>query len=352
MGFGFNKRRVLNEWTGLVRIIHNISSHIITVFPLRLNPINHMKTVDDFIGNKSSVEKLCTWLTKYYHEPTAEIPNYCILSGISGNGKSFLPTLLANSFKVELFQITPLDITSMEDVNEVIKSINTTTLTGGRYKLVLIDDIDEYQVGYRTRLMEIAELSNHPVIFTCKKYVFLHEPEFTKNALRIKLNKPLTRELLNYLKTISRLDIHILDNIARQSKSVRSAILALYSHSPNSLINPIETGYLLFKTINKRQLTQVLNRRNIKYIFDAIRGYDEDALKVMERFAEFDYRIRARFEDIEPFFVNKMEEPIERVKLESRKKSKYVFKKKERRTETRTEKKKPKVAGPSLDGYI
>ena len=56
----------------------------------------------DFLGNKETIIVLSDWLSTYYHHPTKEVPNYAILFGSTGNGKTYLPTILAKEFDVDL----------------------------------------------------------------------------------------------------------------------------------------------------------------------------------------------------------------------------------------------------------
>jgi len=141
-----------------------------------------MDTIENFIGNDNAKEAIVNWLNYHFHSTATvkckkcgfpvmfkgdveyvncpkcssivsiDIKKYMFLYGSSGNGKSYLPKLLANSFEVELFKITPLDIQSTADLNEIIKSINIGTLSGKKRKIVLIDDIDEYNNRYKMGL--------------------------------------------------------------------------------------------------------------------------------------------------------------------------------------------------------
>ena len=85
---------------------------------------------------------------------------------------------------------------------------------------------------------------------------------------------------------------------------------------------------MFLRSINKRNLSEPITIRNIRKILDSIHGLSDDDISVMNKFGEFEYRIR-RFKgrlksyenQVDPFFVNHMKEPIENVKLE------YKFKK-------------------------
>ena len=295
--------------------------------------------VKDLLGNQETISVLVDWLNIYYHQPTKEIPNYAILFGSTGNGKTYIPTVLAKEFGVERFRITVDDIKSNEDFNQIIKSINMATLDGAKHKLILVDDVDAFQSKYQTRLFEIGKISKNPVIYTSSTFSlpfnasdFMKEKwaEFIKDSLKkvarspegriiwsklLKIEKPTVDDLFGYLKSISKLPDDTLRMIAEKSKSVRSAVLSTYNIAINDLTDGIATKGDLLKSITKRQLDEPLTRENIDFIFKAIRGYDDNAFKVMKKFADFNYRIKAKYEEIDPIFVNEMEEPIEKIKL-------------------------------------
>jgi len=272
-----------------------------------------MQTLNDFVGNKEAISKIINWLNACYHNEIRET-NYVVLQGVSGNGKTELVLLLAKSFDVALFRITPSDIENQQDLNDFIKSVNITTLEGKKHKLILIDDLDDYSKENQKKLFELPLVSKHPIIYACKTTYF--DKDFLKNGMYVKLKKPLTSELMEHLKTISDLPEDKLKEIALESKSFRSAILSVKNASVNELLNPNITKRESLRSINDRKLMEPINRENINFIFKSIKGYDKNALLVMLRFADFDYRIKAKFEEIEPYLVNKMIEPIEKVKLD------------------------------------
>jgi len=323
-----------------------------------------MKTIKDFVGNEILIHKIVKWLEKRYHNPDEETPKYAILQGSSGNGKSYLGELLANTFRVELFRITPLDIESKDDLNNIIKSINMNTLEGKPYKLIFIDDIDEFSKQYRNKLFNIVEISKFPIIFTTKTFIDSDFYNFSKNGERFNLFKPYAKEIIEYIK--DKLPFHYdkdrVEKIIKESKSFRSIELSLYNMQVNSLVSPLLTKNEWFSSINRRELKSNLSKDEIITLFDSIRGYDKNALKVMMKVAEFDYRVTAKYEKakgesyptIDKFFVNNMNAPIEKVML------KYQYKKninnnsvKKVMKESKQKKKiKPKKISSSVDRWI
>lgn len=370
-----------------------------------------MNTVRNFIGNSSAKEAIVNWLNYHFHSTATakckkcgfpvmfkgdtehvfcpkcnsnvnvDIKDYVFLYGNSGNGKSYLPELLANSFDVELFRITPLDIQSTNNLNEIIKSINMGTLSGKKHKIILIDDVDEYSSRYKIGLYEIGTISRHPVIYTSKRD--LYPPyqtkyksakkyhtilEFIKNGLILRIYKPTTSEMFEHLKTISNLPDDTLKTIARESKSFRSAVLSTYTANVNDLIIPIHSKRELLKSVKDRKFKQTLrldNWRNVDEItimdiFKCIKGYGDSAVALSERLANFDYRMRVLFEEIDPCFVNDMIEPIETIDIDWvwKKKRKTVVKSKDQKTVVKSKDQKTvapivkKSTTPNIDKYL
>lgn len=292
----------------------------------------------NILGNQDTIEILVDWLNIYYHQPTKEISNYAVLFGSTGNGKTYIPTVLAKEFGVERFRVTADDIESSEDINQILKSINMATLDGAKHKLILIDDIDMYHTRYQTKLFEVGKISKNPVIYTSSTYIL--PSDFLKGSLKkviknaegrilrselLKIKKPAISDLYNYLKSISKLPDDTLMNIAEKSKSVRSAVLSTYNLAINDMTECMTTKWELLKSITKRQLEEPLTRDNIGFVFKAIRGYDQNAFDVMLQFSNFDYRLKPEFYrrkkskvieiEIDPMFVNEMKKPIEKIKL-------------------------------------
>jgi chromosomal replication initiation ATPase DnaA len=290
--------------------------------------------IDEFVGNKDIVKIIGDWLSVYYEDKNKASNNYAILFGYSGNGKTFLVSLLAKEYRVELFHVTPEDVSSEQDAYNIYKSVNMKTLDNTNYKLILVDDIDEMPKEYQQIIFDIGKISIYPVIYTSKSYSL--SKEFLDGSLKkivignkgnvrkselLKLTKPLTSILEEHLrKKADEIGITITDevlhDIALNSKSVRSAELSLYNQMVNEILNPEKTRYELLRSISTRKLQEPLTRININYIFKSIQGYDDDAFRVMLKFAEFEYRIRVKNEEIDPIFVNEMTEKIQNVKFE------------------------------------
>lgn len=309
--------------------------------------------LEDFVGNYNTVRSLLSWLDDFYHG--IKDSNYALLIGDSGNGKSLLPELLSKKLNVDLLRIQPFSITCKNDLSNYIKSINIKPLDYEK-KLVLIDDIDDYNFRYKNGLYSIPEMSIYPVIFTSK--TFNLPQELKKGAVKNRnnkwyhlLRKPISTKLIPYLQTLNNdLSLENLKQIARESKSVRSATLSLYSHTVNDFIPDKPTKWDMITHIQRRELTVPLDRKNIRWIFDSIRGPSKSGTMknldlVMQKFAEFEHRITVNNEIIDPFFVNNMEEPIEKVRWrygEKKRPKKKTF------TKVKEPKSNPKKVKPTV----
>lgn len=245
-------------------------------------------------------------------------------------------------------------------------------MKGKKHKLILIDDFDDFHSRYKKGLLDIGKISTYPVIYTVKEYPYTRK-EFIDGSLKTVMNrlpsveKPLDSDLVKYLRKESDLPLEDIQKIAELSSSFRSAVLAL-NGTINDLIEETQTRRQVLDSIKQRKCTQPITRKNIFWIYNSIKGYDKDALAVRKVFRDFSYRIFVEYEEIEPWFVNNMVEPIERVTLKhdyynnknyskkSKKKPKDTSKEKvikqkpEPKKESEEEEPKPKT--PSLDKWL
>ena len=303
-------------------------------------------SLSNFVGNYNEVKILFNWLDDFYKN--IHNSKHAIIVGSSGNGKTFLSELLAKEFDVELFRIHPYNVEDGNQLNNILKSINLDTLDN-RKKLILVDDIDDFYYAYKKELYSIPKLSKYPVIFTSKDFGAVPS-ELRKGCLNgprskwyFHLQKPLTSLLHKFLLTqdIGNLSEKQVYKIAEQSKSVRSAVLTLKNKSVNTILDDKETIWDTINSIQRRELKKTLKDDNFRAIYKSIRGVKpggtmKDLVAVMKRFAIFNYRIKVKYEEIDPMFVNNMEEPIEKVFMH------YQFKKKTKKLKPKKVKEKPK----------
>jgi len=308
------------------------------------------KTVNDFVGknNFNTVSTLAKWIENYYFEPDKVKHNYAILIGSSGNGKSYLCELLANSFNIELFRVTPNDITSKEDLYDIIKSVRIKTLSGKQHKLILIDDFDDYQKVYKNGLIEIGTLSCYPVIYTLKSYPYGLK-EFANNSLKnnnrfLYVNKPLKSDLMQHFS--GKLSDEELEDLIEKSVSFRGVMLGI-TGGANELIEAEENVFQVLNSMKKRELNNPIDRKNVKLFFDSVKGdkgSGKNILMVRQALNEYSYRTHVQHETIDPWEINNAETPFEKVSFTP------VFRKrKNRNNNIKKEKKTRKKKLPSVE---
>jgi len=289
--------------------------------------------------NINAKSKIATWYNDYKDDKHKK---FLVLIGNSGNGKTFLPTLLAEEAGIGIFLVEPENVSTSDDINNVIKGINSSF--GDR--LILVDDFHLFKKNIRKKLQDIAKISIYPVIYTSAIWCF--DSNFLKGATIVKLQKPLTSELRGLLIKLGA-DYDLAEKIAKNSKSIRSAIMSLQNKSVNELTKEMQTTYSKLQDLRKRKFDENINRSSIKWIFESIRGYGSSSLQLMLELAEYDYKIMAQFQEIDPFIVNNMSAPVEDVEL------KYRFRKKDAKGESkiklREEKKKTKNFA-TIDDYL
>jgi len=257
------------------------------------------------IGNNTK-EKLSKWINDYIDgKPT----KFVVLFGQSGNGKTFFIKLLAKEADMDLYIIDPESVTTVEDINNAIKGLNSAF----EEKIILVDDFDYFTESFRKKLEEIPKIAKYPVVFTSSSWVF--NKKFLEDGFVIKVDRFLKSELTNFLINNYNIDHDFAEKLADESKSIRSAILSLENKKVNTLTRSLQTRAKTLQDIKQRRLQDNINMTNIKWLFRSIRGYSSSALSVMLAFAEYDYKVTTRFQEIDPFLVNNMQAPIEKVEL-------------------------------------
>lgn len=300
---------------------------------------------------------ICTHCnTGFEHESKSCV----IIWGNSGDGKTFICEYFADYFDVELYRVTSEDITDKHQMSYFLQSLNTTTLDG-RKKLILIDDFDEFSERDLRVIQDGIRRSRYPVIFTCIEYP---KGEFVKDALVVHMMKPFPDEIVVYLKTLQTgLSDLALYQIAEKSASFRSAILTAQSSVHNEFLLPYVSVSEMLRRVRNRNMQDPITESNVRKIFNAIKGVDDDSFSVMKRFAEFDFLIKrykdilvSYYREVDPFLVNNMVEKIENITLESTyKKFESSYKRPAnsvKKNEKKVEKKASVSAADSLDAWF
>jgi len=261
-----------------------------------------------YVGNINNKNKLIKWLKEFYNGRQKKTPNYAVLHGPPGNGKTYLVETLAQSMKLNIHKVTPDD-----NFKEFLQTINMCKLDDlETKKLILIDSIDEFNNTY---IQELDIVCIYPVIYTSVNY----PPESLRKGLTLSIKKPFTSEVFTLLKAKQqKLGFNhsndVLLKIAEQSISVRSAINSLYTGIPQTTSYPDTSPFGIYLSLKSRRLQQDLDIPLLHMLTKNLNLYTDAGLKVLEQFAEYDYRLKVKFEKTIPKYeVNNMTAPIEQI---------------------------------------
>jgi hypothetical protein len=303
--------------------------------------------LDQFLGNFNTVKALSDWLDGWYHSANHK-PPYALLYGQSGNGKTFLIKLLADTFDVDLHIIDADNIREKEDMDLVVKSLNLTKLNGKESKLVLVENYDE--ILYKGQLFDFYKICDYPIIYTTCKYPKT-DVEFKNGGLYLKLEKPRTSQLVELMQIrCQKLGIQVdeskLEQIAKKSVSVRAALNSCFTLLSNESLEAYVSIYEKIKSLSNRGLSQDIQYPDLISFYRALQGYGEDEFLIRLRFCWFDFMFKGMWkETVDAFLVNKMREPLEKVEFEYQKKN--GFKK-----ESKVEKKKEPERVATIESWF
>lgn len=305
------------------------------------------------------------------------LQDFAIISGNSGNGKTYLCKQLAGDFGYQLREITADDIESKDDLDVILKTINTKDMSGKK-KLIVVDDVPAIRRALSrmkitksiNKIFEIGKLSVYPVIFTTDTYKKpyggkLFPDYITENANKIWISKPKKYLLIKFLQKVDKdIDKSTLTEIAEKSPSVRSAIKAVKTGNINVLTeeNVSNRQYLIM--LSRRKTSSPITRDNIHMLFNSIsigrKATMDDLLDVTARFADFDYLVKGKHQTIDKWVVNHLPENIEKIwfsnnyRNTSFKRNQYNFDNLIKVTKKiKTKKRKQKIGNvATLDGFL
>jgi len=295
-----------------------------------------------YVGNKESKTKLIQWLKEFYTSRQKKTPNYAVLHGPPGNGKTYLVEYLAKIMKLNIHKVTPDD-----NIKDFLKTINICKLDDlHTKKIILIDSLDDFSNTY---IHNIDIVCKYPIIYTSIKY----PPESLRNGLILSIKKPFTTELFDYLKIKQKeLNFNYSDSlllqIAEQSPSVRSAVNSLYTGIPQQTIYPDTNILTIKKSLVSRSLKQDIDIPLLHALTK--NGIFSNNLQVLKQFADYDVLLRIKYkQSIDNYLVNNMLPPIETLKWynEQKKPKKQV-------KEIKQKKQKPPVTKTynTIDNYF
>ena len=258
--------------------------------------------ISNFIGNETQIAKLTKWLNDYFHSKTNKTPDYAVLYGTSGNGKTALVYCLASAFDVDVYKIT-----SNSTINESIQSLNLQQLDGKSKKIILVDDYNE--IKNKSQLLKIPSITNFPVIFTNN----LYPPEELRSGLTLEIKKPRSSQLLALLQTKPHnLTPTQLLTIARDSISVRSALNSLHTGLVNKSVSPNINILDIKRNIVQRGLKQNLTPLLLRVLYKNMNCYTPAGLKCLDYIAAWDAEFKIKYKPtIDSFIINNSPAPLE-----------------------------------------
>ena len=328
--------------------------------------------LEHFKGNENNktVDSLIDWVNEFFYEKTDKTKPYVIIHGPSGNGKTYLVECIAKDYKVDLLRFTMDEMEDRDDIDTIEKSLNLQSInTENLSKIILIDDVqdlkDKKHVHLLKKLYTLHETCKYPLIFITNDIKGLDE-DFVSDGLVLKIQRPLTSEIKEYLDEKS-IELNIkcdcIEEIARESISIRTALQGLLMGRPIIKNNPLNSISRNLKLMSRRSLQEDLTYPTMVAAFRSIKDINIRNYELMKAFCEFDEIWHVNFfknkdRTLDAFFINHMPEAIEIVKSEYKEKEKKVKEKKPKKEKDEfcmaglEEKKVEETNVPSVDSFF
>lgn len=287
---------------------------------------------NDTVG-RSNKAKILNWFND--GKPKKKI---LIIQGRSGNGKTLLPTSLAETKGYELQTITPdnVDSKTLETINQ--------SLSGK--KLIIFDDFDTFHHTKREILYDAIKLSNYPIITTCTQWKY--KGEIFGKSQYLRLNKPRTTEIYRYLQTKSSLPNTKLHNIASNADNVQQALNATLTGIPPERTHKPLSNKDKLTDLKKQRFNEPMTKDDVAIYFRDIKGYTDDDIKTMMSLSFYDYTTNQRFTPIDPDIINAIPTLPQTTFKRTPPKKKRNEKERIQKPKKVTKKKKPKQQGVDL----
>lgn len=227
------------------------------------------------------------WIKAYFNGKP--VKSYVILSGTTGNGKTYATEQLAKEYQLDFLRYTSDDFNNIDSINNIEKSLNLQSLQSERKKLIVFDDIQH--IKNKKRLYKLHKTSIYPIIYITDTLQKLDE-DFVADALRWKIKKPLNHQLIEILEKEAKehnLECKNIFDIATQCRSIRTAIQSLYLDCPIIKQPPGDTYYRMIKLMSQRVLNDGIPWSVLKGAFKNIKPINNESLAVMQELSYFDY---------------------------------------------------------------
>ena len=303
-------------------------------------------------GAKSpSPTRLDEWIDAFFKGTSNA---YIILSGTTGNGKTYATEQLAKEHQLDLLLYNSDDINNIESFNNIEKSLNLQSINSTKKKLIVFDDIQ--YVRNKKRLYKLYKTSIYPVIYIVDNLQNISK-DFVAEALCYKIRKPFNFELIRILEQEAKkrnLDCKNIFDIVQQCRSIRTAIQSLYLDCPIEKHRYEDNYYNNIKLMSQRVLNDDISWSVLKGAFKNIKPINNEALGLMCELSYFDYVVHyLHFKDkrklLNKIFFNSLPN-IELVKPEYKKKE--FKKKKKEKKEEQVIRKPEEIKQPGLGSFF
>jgi len=215
--------------------------------------------------------------------------SYVLMTGSTGNGKTFSVEQLAKEHNLDFLRYTSDDFSDIDSFNNIEKSLNLQSLQSDRKKLIVFDDIQ--YVRNKKRLCKLHMTSIYPIIYITDTLQKLDD-DFVAGALRCKIKKPFNFELIRILEQEAKkhnLECKNIFDIATQCLSIRTAIQSLYLDCPIVKQPPGDNYYRMIKLMSQRVLNDDVSWSVLKGAFRNIKPTTIESFKLMYELSYFDY---------------------------------------------------------------
>lgn len=160
------------------------------------------QTLENIIGNKSTIQNIVKWLENWNTTKT-DSKNICaLLSGINGIGKTLTVELLIQKLDLNPIQLSPDENADKEYITKtIIPSIKRSKSFTGKQNIFVIHDIDCYDdYGFISSIVTCLKETKIPVIATCNNRYDQNLKPILIYCLDMKFQKPSSNDINKFLK--------------------------------------------------------------------------------------------------------------------------------------------------------
>ncbi|MDE1874299.1 MAG: replication factor C large subunit [Candidatus Micrarchaeota archaeon] len=180
-------------------------------------------SLNELIGNRLSIQKLARFASDVR---AGKKPKPIMVYGPSGTGKTSAIKALANENGFEVLELTSSDYRDAETLHKKLLPAAKSRGLFSSTTLILFDEIDELSAksdkGAGSAVMQIIKESRQPIAFTASDF-WDQRISFLRNHVdRVEFKKIESRELIEYMRRISKSEGQELEEGALREVAYRS----------------------------------------------------------------------------------------------------------------------------------